>query len=229
MKKGSILEKDILWLIDWYQFYCCNNPELESQFVIVGIDNPGWGLKVNLSNTPYKDESFEPIFEDRSEIDWRSYEIKNNIFSCAGGPFYLPDMLKTFRTWIQATQTSDGLKDRLANKPLTDRAQAFINDKPMTWLTNWFFEHCDGDWEHHHIICLRIMANATWEVQFSLSETVLDGQNFETVDLKRSDTDWVQCEVISHRFYGYGGLFNLPEILHCLIFWANPIIAGTID
>ncbi len=220
-----MLEKDILWLIDWYQCYGLHRRK-KNGLVVVGIDNPGWGLQVDLSDTPFQNQPFERIFIDHSDTDWISCKIANNLFDCCGGPFHLERMLKTFREWIESVQPLYELQDcNSHNIPYQDE---FINKRYINWLVNWYNGNSDGDWEHHFGISLITTALSTWEIQFSLSDTVLDNHCFESIRDKRSNTDWVRCEVNNHIFYGYGGLFNLPEILHCLISWANPIIAGTI-
>ncbi len=88
-------------------------------------------------------------------------------------------------------------------------------------VVDWYDSNIDGDWEHHNLVCINTTAHSTWEVKLSVTDTALDDHVFDKIEINRSSTDWIRCEVVRHQFYGYGGLLNLPEILHTLITWAK--------
>ncbi|MDF2884620.1 MAG: hypothetical protein K0R54_5189 [Clostridiaceae bacterium] len=56
-------------------------------------------------------------------------------------------------------------------------------------------------------------------VDIDLANTKLENVRFDTIDISRSDSDWVYCNVVDETFQGNGGVKNLEEILEIFREW----------
>jgi hypothetical protein len=95
-----------------------------------------------------------------------------------------------------------------------------MNDS-LLWLLEWYHKQCDGDWEHGNGIKIGTMDNPGWYLKISLDETEIQDRNFQIVDVNRSENDWMYCSVEENLFKGFGGPFNLPEILQIFRKWVE--------
>lgn len=90
----------------------------------------------------------------------------------------------------------------------------------FSWLMEWYHSHCDGDWEHSEGIKIGTLDNPGWFITVNLSETELQGKEFKTIIVERSETNWYHCFVRDNKFEGRCGPSNLPEVLKIFHDWA---------
>ena len=90
----------LAWLQNWYQEYCDGEWEHGYRIRITTLDNPGWGLEVNLEDTKLEFQPFEKVSVERNENDWLYCFIENKRFNGAGGPTNLVEILEIFRNWV---------------------------------------------------------------------------------------------------------------------------------
>lgn len=95
-----------------------------------------------------------------------------------------------------------------------------MNDN-LLWLLEWYHSHCDGDWEHCYGIKMGTLDNPGWHLKISIEETELENKNFQVVDIERAENDWVYCSVKAGLFEGFGGPFNLPELIQIFKNWVE--------
>jgi hypothetical protein len=106
---------DLSWLQQWYSEQCDDEWEHGSGITIETIDNPGWSVKIRVEGTELASAQFEPVKSALSETDWiqcRVAERKNGLlpnsspnyrrFEGFGGALNLGDIIKIFRTWVEA-------------------------------------------------------------------------------------------------------------------------------
>ena len=199
------MDDNLLWLINWYHKKCEDNQyrNCKSGIEISTIDNPGWYLRINLEKTALLDRQFQKIEIDRSEHDWVRCFIKDEVLEGVGGPFNLLEVLQIFRLWV--------LKDE---GPIN-------HDDDLVWLLNWYYNQCDGDWEHGSGIKIKTTEGSGWFFRVSVRETDLGDKNFQVLDMARSKSDWVRCSIENGIFQGSGGPFNLLELLKIFRIWAE--------
>ncbi len=95
-----------------------------------------------------------------------------------------------------------------------------MNDD-LNWLLQWYNGQCDGDWEHGNGIKIGTIDNPGWYLKVSIYETELEKKDFQITDINRTENDWVYCSIKDTLFQGFGGPFNLPEILSIFRNWAE--------
>jgi Immunity protein 53 len=87
------------WLQGWYYALC--NGDWEHGFgpKISTLDNPGWHLDIDLTETGLENISFDTIILERTEHDWVHCKRLDLHFHAYGGPVNLTELLAIFREW----------------------------------------------------------------------------------------------------------------------------------
>ena len=88
-------------LRNWYSAQCDGDWEHSYGIKIDTLDNPGWVLSVDLTDTNLQDKPFSPIHRGDSgqETEWLHCKVESDKFEAAGGVANLPDMLEAFLQW----------------------------------------------------------------------------------------------------------------------------------
>lgn len=91
----------------------------------------------------------------------------------------------------------------------------------LAWLSWWFSERCDGEWESDFGVTIESVNNPGWMVRIDLDGTGLDPDSFKPLADQRTDTDWVECKVEDGVWLGGGGIENLDEVLGIFRGWVD--------
>ena len=83
-------------LQDWYAKHANGDWEHQYGVSIDTIDNPGWILKIDLTETDLAAKPFQRVNREGSESDWVRCWVDNGTFHAAGGPNNLTEMIETF-------------------------------------------------------------------------------------------------------------------------------------
>ena len=86
-------------LEDWYLAQCDGDWEHTFGVRISTLDNPGWSVVVDLSETDMEGKPFEGVEIERAEHDWVHCTLDGNVFRGAGGPRNLGEILRIFLNW----------------------------------------------------------------------------------------------------------------------------------
>lgn len=91
----------------WYQSQCNGNWEHSRGVTIGTLDNPGWTIDIELSETalegrPFRERSYG-IGKDAaiSGDEWLVCKVEQNVFKGRGGPFKLKEMIEVFLDWVE--------------------------------------------------------------------------------------------------------------------------------
>lgn len=91
----------------------------------------------------------------------------------------------------------------------------------ISWIQDWYFSNCNGDWEHTYGFKIDTLDNPEWSVEVDLAETSLELKPMEDLSIERSGRDWLHCRVENYKFHGFGGPHNLMEILRIFKIWVE--------
>ena len=80
---------------DWYKSHCNGDWEHSYGVSICTLDNPGWKLRINLTNTGLENIDYEQK-KDNGDDDWCFIRIKDNFFEGYSDPDKLELMIKIF-------------------------------------------------------------------------------------------------------------------------------------
>ena len=188
------------WLQNWCLNYLTNNVANTPSIKIGTLDNPGWAVDIQLTDTPFEKRKFAPIKIDDEEHDWVHCKIENSIFYGRGGPCNLENILETFKNWVaENEQFASGI---------------------LGWLQEWYLGQGDEYWGEYYCIHIARTDVSEWNVEITILETDLESRPFLELSEKRDDTHWFRCWVSDGIFYGKGGPKNLTNILAEFREWA---------
>jgi len=91
----------------------------------------------------------------------------------------------------------------------------------LTWLQQWYLEHCDGDWEHSYGVKLETLDNPGWHLSIDVADTELDGREFSELRLERSETDWLHAILVDRKLHVHCGALNLTEAIGVFRRWTE--------
>lgn len=74
----------------------------------------------------------------------------------------------------------------------------------IDWISNWYKENCDGDWEHTSGVLIETLDNPGWSIKIDLINTSLEGRQLKEVFVDNSDDDWFKISSDGKCFIGYG-------------------------
>jgi hypothetical protein len=92
------------WIQEWVAGNCDGDWEHAQNFIITTIDNPGWGVTINLIGTRLEDKPFSTINTENSDSDWIYCTVKNQQFQGDGGLRNLIEILQVFIKWAESYQ-----------------------------------------------------------------------------------------------------------------------------
>ena len=91
----------------------------------------------------------------------------------------------------------------------------------LEWLQEWYKSNCDGDWEHYYGVKIDTLDNPGWSITINLNDTLLENKKFETLQVYKSDNDWIYCSLKENSFRGGGDSNKLKEIIKIFKKWVE--------
>ena len=92
---------DILdWIQDWFRENCDGDWEHGEVIQITTIDNPGWEVEIDISNTSIASMELDWILNETSKQDWYGVKIADQKFTAAGDIGKLKFLLGLFKKMI---------------------------------------------------------------------------------------------------------------------------------
>ncbi len=83
----------------------------------------------------------------------------------------------------------------------------------LTWLSSWYRQQCDGDWEHEGGVRVTTLDNPGWALDVDLANTKWVNCAVPPRLSERNEQDWVFVEVKDGLCRGRGGPENLTEMI----------------
>ena len=88
----------------WYQSQCNSDWEHSYGVKIDTLDNPGWSVTIELSETDIADRPFTEVQRLEHKTDWIHCRVRDHKFEGRGGPFMLEEVLRIFLAWAAERQ-----------------------------------------------------------------------------------------------------------------------------
>jgi len=89
----------------WFQSQCDGEWEHGYAVKIESLDNPGWVVTIELTDTELVDRPFTEVQRLEHETDWIHCRVHDHKFEGHGGPFKLDEILQIFLAWAAEKQT----------------------------------------------------------------------------------------------------------------------------
>lgn len=89
----------LTWLQLWFKQQANGDWEHQYGVSIESLDNPGWSVKIDLTETNLSSKSFPKLSEDNGSNNWIMCRVENGKFEGAGDTMKLEKILKIFKDW----------------------------------------------------------------------------------------------------------------------------------
>jgi hypothetical protein len=103
-------EDNFSWLSQWYLAQCDDDWEHSYGVKIDTLDNPGWTLKIDLTDTALDGRAFERVMHGEPSGDleewrrtgsWWVASVQGSTFQASCGPLDLSAAIGVFRRWAE--------------------------------------------------------------------------------------------------------------------------------
>lgn len=84
---------------------------------------------------------------------------------------------------------------------------------PLDFMTAWFAQQCDGDWEHDLGIRIETLDNPGWALDIRLGDTGLEGIATDWEREEASEGDWLHWRSTGDMFEARCSPTNLSRAL----------------
>ena len=88
----------------WYHAQCNGDWEHAWGVEIGTLDNPGWRLRITLTDTRLAGVPYDRRELATSDLEWLHCWVEGEVFHAAGGPQMLRAMLQEFFAWAEKHQ-----------------------------------------------------------------------------------------------------------------------------
>lgn len=102
----NVDESDVItWVQSWVQKHTNGDWEHQYGVHITTLDNPGWGVDIDLADTELATKSFSNLNDDRGD-EWIMCRVRNGKFEGRGDTTKLKNILEIFRDWASGVTTN---------------------------------------------------------------------------------------------------------------------------
>lgn len=92
---------DLRRLMKWYATHCDGKWEHQFGVRIETLDNPGWIVEVDLTETELAERSYASRTVNRSQRDWLNCKVENQRFIGAGDVTKLTELIREFLSFAE--------------------------------------------------------------------------------------------------------------------------------
>ena len=96
------MQNIINWIENWFKEHCDGDWEHSNGIVIESSDNPGWIVKIDLTNTPIETLSVPYELQELDEGNWYGISVKDSVYNAVGDPSKLEFLLNRFKELIES-------------------------------------------------------------------------------------------------------------------------------
>jgi hypothetical protein len=101
------MDNALLALQAWYLQQCDGEWEHTYGISITTLDNPGWGIEIDLTETILENRQFSSIRVRRNEIDnWYECRVTEQKFKAYCGPLNMEEVVREFLAWANRSATA---------------------------------------------------------------------------------------------------------------------------
>ena len=80
-------------------------------------------------------------------------------------------------------------------------------------LQQWYYEQCDGEWEHNYGVSINTLDNPGWHVKIEVKDTFNHMPSSKYFNKETDENNWIACRFDGKTFEGNGDQFKHVMIL----------------
>lgn|SRR6185503_768421 len=97
---------NITWLMNWYSAQCNDDWEHQYGVHIDTLDNPGWLIDIDLSETALETQIYSTVDNLKADASWWYCTVEKNQWRARCGPNDLTTVIGLFRDWAESVEPS---------------------------------------------------------------------------------------------------------------------------
>ena len=83
----------------------------------------------------------------------------------------------------------------------------------IKWIEQWYNSHCNGNWEHDHVIKIESLDNPGWHVEINFQDTDISLDDFLWKVYEKSENDWIGYSIKNNIYTASGDSLKLNLLL----------------
>ena len=91
---------NLFWIQEWYKRQCNGDWEHDYGIRIETLDNPGWSISIDTTDSENFLSDLEWVLFELSEDNWYGYKVSNGTFEGSGDPTKLDKLIELFKELI---------------------------------------------------------------------------------------------------------------------------------
>ena len=202
----------LLWFLNWYSSLCNGDWEHFGGIAVETIREPGWKISINIEETGLEEIPFKKIEVHRSKNNWICCDKSTYEFTGTCGPQNLIELLCVFQEWATFNQNIESYIGKPLNSEKYDTSDFY-------WLMKWYTQKSKNGKHQNEDIKFGNIDNPGWYLMINLEGIQNDNRLFQPTKFQPTDLDWVSCKVENGIFMGFGGPYNLPELINIFREW----------
>ncbi|MCK4667342.1 WG repeat-containing protein [Candidatus Dependentiae bacterium] len=183
------------------------------------IDNPGFYIDLDFGISTIPNIKFSKINLNYGENNWIITSQRTS------GTFLNKVHTSNYRAIDCSPQNIQKvfriIYDKLKSYNLDNEQTLFQESCLLDFIENWYFMHCNGDWEHSCGFDIFLTLEYTWEIEINLEETEMEDIPFEAIEENVGEDDWIYCEVKNWNFVGKCSIENLEKVIILFKDWVE--------
>jgi hypothetical protein len=88
-----------------------------------------------------------------------------------------------------------------------------MEDDIINWLSDWYRNNCNGDWEHSYGIKIETLDNPGWSIRIDVKDTFLEKKKFISELIEKDENDWYDYKLENAQFIANGDPTKLSFLL----------------
>ena len=84
----------------------------------------------------------------------------------------------------------------------------------LEWISNWYLQNCDGNWEHDLGIIIETLDNPGWSITIDTADTPVKLKDKPWVLQENSPKDWYGYKILNGKFEASGDPTKLQFLLN---------------
>ncbi len=84
----------------------------------------------------------------------------------------------------------------------------------LEWISNWYLQNCDGNWEHDFGIIIETLDNPGWSIIIDTVGTSVKLEDKPWILQEKSPKDWYGYKILNGKFEASGDPTKLQFLLN---------------